>query len=91
MLIDNNCTDDELQFGMPGSSGDYEDEGDESEVCDAIFTSSRRRPPPNGLEMFDQATSDVYGYEGKDGDNADADEEDEASEANDGSMQNLED
>jgi hypothetical protein len=76
---------------MPGSSRDYEDEGDESEVCDAIFTSSRRRPPANGLEMFDQATSDVNGYEGKDGDDADADKEDEASEANDRSMQNLED
>jgi len=26
--IDINCTDDELHFGMPGSSGDYDEEGD---------------------------------------------------------------
>jgi hypothetical protein len=29
--IDNNCTDDELRFGMPGGSGEYKDEGDESD------------------------------------------------------------
>jgi len=40
--IDNNCTDDELHFGMPGGSGDYEDEGDESNVHNAIPTASRR-------------------------------------------------
>jgi hypothetical protein len=28
ILIDNNCTDDELHFGMPGGTGDYEDDGD---------------------------------------------------------------
>jgi hypothetical protein len=38
--IDNNCTDDELHFGMPGGSRDFEDEGDES---DAIPNASRRR------------------------------------------------
>jgi len=37
--IDNNCTDDEWHFGMPGGSGDFEDEGDES---DPIPTASRR-------------------------------------------------
>jgi hypothetical protein len=37
--IDNNCMDDEPQFGMPGGSGDFEDEGDES---DAVPTASRR-------------------------------------------------
>jgi hypothetical protein len=37
--IDNNCMDDELHFGMPGGSGDFEDEGDES---DAIPTASWR-------------------------------------------------
>jgi hypothetical protein len=40
--IDNNCTDDELHFGMPGGSGDYEDERDKSDNCDAIPTASRR-------------------------------------------------
>jgi hypothetical protein len=38
--IDNNCTDDELHFGMPGGSGYYEDEGDESEERDVIPTAS---------------------------------------------------
>ena len=37
--MDNNCTDDEQHFGMPGGSGDFEDEGDES---DTIPTASRR-------------------------------------------------
>jgi hypothetical protein len=40
ILIDNNCTDDELHFRMPGGSGDYEDEGDESDEHDAIRTAS---------------------------------------------------
>jgi hypothetical protein len=40
--IDNNCTDDKLHFGMPGGSGDYKDEGDESDDRDAISTASRR-------------------------------------------------
>jgi len=43
ILIDKNCTDDELDFGMPGGSGDYEDEGDESDNRDAIPTASRLR------------------------------------------------
>jgi hypothetical protein len=40
--IDNNCTDDELHFGMPGGSGYYEDEGDESDDSDAIPTTTWR-------------------------------------------------
>jgi hypothetical protein len=36
--IDNICTDDELHFGMPGGSRDFEDEGDES---NAIPTARR--------------------------------------------------
>jgi hypothetical protein len=36
--IDNNCTYDALHFGMLGGSGDYEDEGDESDKRDAIPT-----------------------------------------------------
>jgi len=39
--IDNNCTDDELHFGMPGGSGNYEDEGDERDDRDAIPTAIR--------------------------------------------------
>jgi len=86
--IDNNCTDDELHFGMPGGSGDFKDEGDES---DAIPTASRRRRAATELERFDLGTSDVDGYEGEDGDNADADEEEKSSQAEDGSTQNVED
>jgi hypothetical protein len=95
--IDNNCTDDELHFGMPGGSGDFEDEGDESDDRDAIPTASRRRRPATELERFDLGTSDVDGYEGEDGDDADADadadadEEEEASQVDDGSTQNVED
>jgi len=37
--IDNNCMNNELHFGMPGGSGDFEDEGDES---DANPTASRQ-------------------------------------------------
>jgi hypothetical protein len=86
--IDNNCTDDELHFGMPGGSVDFEDERDESDV---IPTASRRRRAVTELERFALGTSDVDGYEGEDGDDADADEEEEASQANDGSTLNVED
>jgi len=91
--IDNNCTDDELYFGMPGGSGDYEEEHDESDDCDAIHTAIRRRRPATELKRFDLGTSDVDGYEGEDGDDADvdADEEEESSQVDDGSMQNVED
>jgi hypothetical protein len=95
--IDNNCKDDELHFGMPGGSGDFEDEGDESDERDAIPTASRRRRPATELERCDLGTSDVDGHEGEDGDDADAnadadaDEEEEASQVDDGSTQNVED
>jgi len=91
--IDNNCTDDELHFGMPGGSGDYEDEGGESNEHDANRSASQRRRPATELERFDSGTSDVEGYEGEDGHDADADadEEEEASQADDGSTQNVED
>jgi hypothetical protein len=79
--IDNNCTDEELHFGMPGDRGDFEDEGDES---DAIPTASQRRRASTELERFVLGTSDVDRYEGEDGDDADVDEEKEASQANDG-------
>jgi len=65
--IDNNCTDDELHFGMPGGGWDFEDEADES---DAIPTASRRQQASTELERFDLGTGDVDGYEGEDGDDA---------------------
>jgi hypothetical protein len=84
--MDINCTNDELHFGMPGGSGDFDDEGDES---DAILTASRPRRATTELERYDLGTRDVNWYEGEDGD--DADEEEEASQADDGSTQNVED
>jgi hypothetical protein len=88
ILIDNNCTDDKLHFGMPRGSGDFGDDGDESE---GIPTASRLRRAATELERFDLGTSDVDRYEGEDGDDADADQEEEASQPDDGSMQNVED
>jgi hypothetical protein len=76
ILIDKNCMDDALHFGMPGSSGDFEDDGDESNT---IPTASQRRRAATELERFDLGTSHVDGYEGEDGNDADADEEEEAS------------
>jgi hypothetical protein len=91
--IDNNCRDDEFHFGMPGGSGDYEDEGDESDNRDAIPTAILRRRPVTELERCYLGTSDVDGYEGGDGDDADADAdmEEESLQVEDGSMQNVED
>jgi len=88
--IDNNCTDDEMHFGMPGGSGDYEDEGNESEERDAIPTASQGWRAATELERFDRGTSDVDGYEGENWDDADADEEEEALQADAGSTQNVE-
>jgi hypothetical protein len=91
--INNNCTDDELHFGMLGGSGDYEDEGDESDYRDAIPSASRQRRPATELKRFYLETSDVDGYEGEDGDDADADadEQEESSQVDDESTQNVED
>jgi hypothetical protein len=59
--IDNNCTDDELHFGIPGGRVDYQDEGDERDDHDCIPTASRRRRAATELEMFHLGTSDVDG------------------------------
>jgi len=91
ILIDNNCLDDKLHFSMPVGSRDYEDEGDESDVCDAISGASHPRLPATELLRFDLGTSDVNRYEGEDGDDAYADEEEEGSQANDRSTKNVED
>jgi len=60
--IDNYCMDEEMHFGMPGGSGDYEAEGDKSDEHDAIRTTSRRPPPATELERFNLGTPDVDGY-----------------------------
>jgi hypothetical protein len=91
ILIDNNCTNDELHFGMRGGIRDYEDEGDSSDDRDAIPTASRRQRPATELERFDLGTSNGNGYEGEDGDKADADADldEECSQVDDGSTQNV--
>jgi len=83
--------DGELNFGMPGGSGDYDDEGDDSEKRNAIPNASRRQRATPELERFHLGTSHVDRYEVEDGDDADVDEEEEASQADDVSMQNVED
>ena len=91
ILIEHNCTDDELHFGIPGYSGDCEDEGDDSDERNAIPTASWRRRTTTELERFDLETRDVDGYDSNNGNDADADEEEEASQADDGSTENVED
>jgi hypothetical protein len=80
ILRENNFLDDKLHFGMPGGSGNCEDEGHECAERNAISTTSWRRQPATEPERFDLGTSDVEGYEGDDGDAvaAHADEEEEA-------------
>ena len=41
--IDNNWTDDDVTFGLPGASRSNTDAGDESDKCDAIPTARQRR------------------------------------------------
>jgi hypothetical protein len=89
--IDNNCRDDELHFGMPGGSEDYDNEADQIDKRDAIPTASWRRRAATELERFELGTGDGDGYQGEDGDDPDPDEEDKASQADDGLMQTLED
>jgi len=74
---------------MTGDSGDYEDEGDDSDHANSIPTSSWPRQAATELERFHLETSDVDSYEGKEGNNAD--EKEEASQADDESPQIVED
>jgi len=96
ILIDNNCIDDELHFGMPRGSGDCEDEGDDSDMHNAIPTTSEWRRAATGLGRFGLQTTDDNGNDRENGDDeyvdadADADVGIEASQAEDGSTQNME-
>jgi hypothetical protein len=78
--IDNDCTDNKLDIGIPGSSRAFEDEADKS---DAIPTASWRQQAATELERFHLGTRDVDGYEGEDGNDVDATEEEEAPQADD--------
>jgi hypothetical protein len=87
ITIDIHCTDDELHIGIPGGSGNYKDEGDESNKGDAIPTTSRQRQPVTKLKRFDLRTSHADGYVGKkcNDTGGDVNEEEEASQSDDGS------
>jgi len=76
---------------MPGGSGNYKDQGDESDGRDAIPTASQQRRPPTELVRIDLGSSDVDENEGDVGNDADLDEEEEESLVNDGSTQTLQD
>ena len=89
ILIDNNCTEEDLHFGMPWGSQDYEDEADKSNERDTIPTTSRQRWAATELETFILETSDADVYKSEDGNDADVDEEEEASQVDDGSTQNV--
>jgi hypothetical protein len=87
--INNNWTDDKLGIGMLVGSGDFDNDGDESNERDAIPTVGWRRRATIERERFGLENFDVNGYEGVDGD--DADELEEASQAPDESTKNEED
>ena len=89
--IDNNCTYEELHFGIPRGCKNYQDVGDVIDESDANPTASWQRQAATELERFDLGTSDVDRYQGDDGDDADADAEEEESQADDGLTQTLED
>jgi len=90
-MIDNNCPDGKLHFGMAGGSNDYDDVGDEIDKRDDIPTAREWWQAATELERFDLGTCDVDRYEGDDGNDADVDYQDEASQADAESMENLED
>jgi len=77
--IDNTCMDDKMHFWMQEGTGNYEDQGDESDEGDAIPTTSQRRRTTTEHKRCDMGTCDVDGYEGENGNHVDADEEEEAS------------
>jgi hypothetical protein len=87
--IDNNCTDDQLHFGMPGDRGDYEVKADKSDKSNAIPTTSQRRRAATELVRFALGTSDEDGYGCKHGN--DVDDEQDASQPDDGSAKNVQD
>jgi hypothetical protein len=47
--MDNNCTDDQLNFGIPWCTLDYDHHGDESNEPDTFPTTSRRPRPTTAL------------------------------------------
>jgi len=87
--MNNNCTKNKLHFGRPQGRGEYKADGDESDECDAIPTTSRQPRPVTELKRFHLSSSDVEGNEFEDGKNADANKEEEELQVDDGSTQNV--
>ena len=82
---------DELYFGMPGNSRDYEDDCDEGDKRDIIPTTSRQGWDLTELERIDLGTGNLDRYEGGNGNDADTNLEEETLLADDESTQNVED
>jgi hypothetical protein len=89
--IHTNCTYDENNCGLPGGRGDYEKDGDDSNMRNAIPTASCLRWPTTDLEIYDLGTWYVDRNKGEDGNDMAADEDEEALHLDDGSTQNMED
>jgi len=89
VLIHNNCPNDNLHFGMPRDSKDFQDAGNESDKRKASATASRQQQLRTVVEWFNLETSDDNWDGGEAGN--DADEVKVASEADDGSTQNVAD
>jgi hypothetical protein len=89
--IDNNWSDDELQFRIPGGCKDYVYEGDEIDKSAAIPTASRRRRAATEYKIAELGTGNGDMYEDDTGDDADPDTGEESSQAADGSTQTLDD
>jgi len=89
--IVNNSTEDILNVQMPGGSGDYYDEVDESNDHDSFPAAILQYQVAMDLESFDMASSDVDRYEGNDANDPDEDDEEESLQPDDGSTQNVED
>jgi hypothetical protein len=61
ILIDNNCPEDALHFGMPGGCEDYDDEGDRIEKSNDVLTASQLRRAATELKRIHLGTIDVDG------------------------------
>jgi hypothetical protein len=90
-LTHNNCPHEQLHFGKPGGCEDYNDEGDEIEMCEAHPTASWSQRAATELQSNDLGTSDVDEYEDDDGHVAEVDEKQDASQADAELTQTLED
>jgi len=76
---------------MPGSSGNYKDEGVKSTEQNAVCTLIRQRQVVTKLWRFDWGTSDLEWYEDDNSEDGDVDEVQNQLPADDWSTQNVKD